>query len=51
MRRKEKKFWLTLIDEDEKKIRKIEKAKERKDAKFFEDYFGVSKKRSKNNWL
>jgi hypothetical protein len=51
MRRKEKKFWLTLIDEDEKKIRKIEKAKDRKDTRFFERDLERFNKPIKNEWL
>jgi hypothetical protein len=60
MRKKEKNFWNDLIARDNKQIEKIERARARRDAKFFNDWFDrynkegnfwEKEKSSKDNWL
>jgi hypothetical protein len=62
MKRKTKKLFLDLIGRDDKEVKKIEKARARRDARFFDDWFdkynkrdrdilGSSNKRRRDDWL
>lgn len=62
---KDKRIWLALLGKDEKEIKKIEKARANRDARFFDDWFdrynskrekssdvlGTKNKRRKDDWL
>lgn len=61
---KDRRIWLALIGKDEREIKKIERARARRDAHFFDDWFdkynrkekssdflGPKNKRKKDDWL
>jgi hypothetical protein len=49
---KEKSFWLGLIAKDNKEIERIEKARARRDDRFFSEWFDkYNKNRGRDFWI